>query len=334
MKITMKMIAQEAGVSVTTVSHVINGTKKISEEKHKIIMDLIKKYNYVPNSMAQSLRNHSTRTAGLVVSSFPDSHVTNIVNGIGKRAQEVGYNLLFVNTNENPEYEKDTIHLLQSKMVDGLILSPTSNNLAYLQKLIDKHFPIVFVNRYDNMFDQIPRIGANDFQAGFDATTHLIKHGHKKIGVISGSRTNYVSTTENRIKGYTDALLKNNLENNEDYIRDTEATVEGGRRTVKSLLTKHKSLTALFCLNDLLTIGAIEALNEMRLSCSKDIAIIGCGDFEGASIIDPPITTIGLTPETIGITAFDALLSKINNKDYCQHIELPTSLLIRKSCGC
>ncbi|MET3508015.1 LacI family DNA-binding transcriptional regulator [Halalkalibacter oceani] len=334
MKITMKTIAQEAGVSVTTVSHVINGTKKISAEKHKIITDLIKKYNYVPNSMAQSLRNHSTKTAGLVVSSFPDSHVTNIVNGIGRRAQEAGYNLLFVNTNENEEYERETIHLLHSKMVDGLILSPTSSNLTYLQKLIDKQFPIVFVNRYDTLYDQIPRVGANNYQAGFDATTHLIKHGHQEIGLVCGLRKNYITTTEERIKGYKEALLKHNLHVNEDYLVATNATVEGGKRATKALLAKHPQLTALFCVNDLTTIGAIEALHEMELACPEDVAVIGCGDFEAASIIDPPVTTVRLAPETIGITAFDALLSKINNNDYCQHIELPTSLLIRKSCGC
>ncbi len=334
MKITMKTIAEEAGVSVTTVSYVINGTKKVSVEKHNLIMDLVKKYNYVPNSIAKSLRIHTTKTAGLVVSSFPDAHITNIVNGIERRAQEVGYNLLFVNTNENYKYERDTIQMLHSKMIDGLILSPTSNNLTYLKNLIDKDFPIVFVNRFDDLYSNTPRICADDFQAGFEATNHLIQHGHTTIGLIAGRNNNNISTIIGRLQGYKAALLKHHLPFDQDLIIKTKATVEGGRIATRQLLSKQKHITALFPLNNLMTIGAMHALKDLGLDCPKDIAVVGCGDFDGASLINPPITTIGLSPNRIGIKAFDALLNKINDNEYCEHINLPTSLIVRNSCGC
>lgn len=129
MAVTMKDIAREAEVSSATVSHVINGTKKISEPTQNKILELIKKYNYIPNSTAKNLRTQSTKTAALIVSSLPDTFITDMVYGVEERAREAGYNLLLVNTNEDEEYEQKTINLLHSKMVDGIILSPAAKNL-------------------------------------------------------------------------------------------------------------------------------------------------------------------------------------------------------------
>ncbi|WP_158735794.1 LacI family DNA-binding transcriptional regulator [Alteribacillus sp. YIM 98480] len=332
MKMTMKDIAKEANVSTATVSHVINGTKHISEEKHNRIMEVIRKYNYIPNSTAKNLRKQSTKTAGLIVSSFPDSFVTEMIYGAEKRAREMGYNLLLINTNENSSYEKETINLLHAKMVDGIILAPTASGASYLNSFTDDNFPIVLVNRDDPSLKNIPKVTGDNYQTGFDSATHLLKHGHEKIGIIYA--VSNVSTTVHRIEGYKDALKKYNLPFNDSYIEQGHATVEGGAEAVKSLLTREKDISALFILNDLMTIGAISKMKELSLRIPKDIALMGFGDFASANIIDPPVTNIVLPPETIGKTAFDVLLSKINNPEYNKHIELPPTLITRKSCGC
>ncbi|MDT8862110.1 LacI family transcriptional regulator [Alkalihalobacillus sp. MEB130] len=332
LKITMKDIAKEANVSVATVSHVINGTKHITEEKHNKIMKIIKKYNYIPNSAAKNLRQQTTKTAGLVVSSFPDTFVTEMVYGVEERARETGYNLLLINTNEDIEYEEKTINLLHSQMVDGIILSPTAKNIEYLHEFMDKNFPIVLVNRYDPNIPNIPRVTGDNFQTGYDATMHLLKHGHKKIGFIYSVPD--VTTTLDRINGYKAALTKYNLPFKESYLEVGYATVNGGANAVQSLLTRESDVTALFIQTDLMTIGAIQKIKELSLTIPKDIAIIGFGDFASSEIIDPPVTNIVLPPHVIGRTAFDVLLSKINNPDYVKHIELPPTLLTRKSCGC
>ena len=328
----MKDIAKEANVSVATVSHVINGTKHITEEKYKKVMEIINKYNYVPNSAAKNLRQQSTRTAGLVVSSFPDSFVTAMVYGIEERAREMGYDLMLVNTNEDAVYEEKTINLLYSKMVDGIILSPCSIDASYLKKYTDQNFPIVLVNRYDPNIQNAPRVTGDNYQTGFDATLHLLNHGHKKIGLIHSVPG--VTTTLDRIKGYRDALAMHRIDFDENIVEFGHATVNGGANAVHSLLSREKDITALFILNDLMTIGAISKLKELSLKIPQDIALIGFGDFASSDIIDPPVTNIVLPPETIGRTAFDVLLSKINNPNYLKHIELPPSLIIRKSCGC
>lgn len=332
MGVTMKDIAKEANVSTATVSHVINGTKNISEEKHNKIMELIRKYNYVPNLTAKNLRQNKTMTAGLVVSSFPDSFITEMVYGVEERAREMNYHILLVNTNENRSYEEETVQLLHSKMVDGLILSPTSSEIEYLNKYTDSNFPIVLVNRYDPIANNTPRVTGDNYQTGYDATMHLLKHGHKKIGVIYAVPN--VSTTNERIKGYKAALSKYNIPFSDSYLELGYATVNGGEMAAQSLLNRESDITAIFILNDLMTIGVISKLKQLSLKIPEDVAVIGFGDFASANIIDPPVTNIALPPETIGKTAFDVLLSKINNPDYMKHIELPPTMIIRKSCGC
>lgn len=332
MKVTMKDIAKESGVSIATVSHVINGTKHISEEKHDKIMSVIQKYNYIPNSTAKNLRQQSTKTAGLIIPSFPDSYVTGYINGIGNRARELNYNLLFVNTNEDSQYEQETVNLLYSKMVDGIILSPTSSNIDYLNPFIERDFPVVLFNRYDPALDSLPRVTADDHQAGYDATNHLLKHGHKKIGIIYAVKD--ITPTNHRVEGYKEALEQFGLPFEESCIELGHATVDGGGTAAKILLERHKDMTALFILSDLMTVGAISACKQMGRKIPADVAVIGFGDFAGAAIIDPPVTNVSLPPDIIGRTAFDLLINKINNPNYKAHIQLPTSLMIRKSCGC
>ena len=327
----MKDIAKEAGVSVGTVSHVINGTKRISEETQAKIKLVIEKYNYVPDIRAKNFRLQKTKTAGLVVSSFPDLYVTGIINGVSSRARELGYQLLFVNTNEDPSYERDTLKLLGSNMVDGIILSPTYKSTE-LKEYIDQQVPLVFAIRYDPDIIDIPRVTADDYQAGYDATMHLIQHGHKHIGVIY-SKPNITSSNE-RIEGYKAALKEYNIPFNDSYLQIGNATVAGGIEATIKLLKREKQITSIFVLNDLMTVGSMKAFVSLSLKCPEDIALIGFGDFEAATITNPPISTISLPPETIGRTAFDLLFNKMNNPNYLKHVQIPTSLIPRKSCGC
>ncbi|SFM21411.1 LacI family DNA-binding transcriptional regulator [Salibacterium qingdaonense] len=335
MKVTMKKIAEEVGVSVTTVSHVVNGTKKISSEKYNQIMEIIRKHNYVPNYSAKNLRSQSTKTAGLIVPSFPDSYVTGYINSISRRAKEMGYNLLFINTDEDVDYEQETLKLLHSNMVDGIILSPSAKmeeSESYSEELLDSSLPIVLISRYHEAFQHSPFVTQDDFQAGYDAAIHLLQHGHRDIGLIYA--VSGISPTKNRINGYKKALEEYGVSFNENYLEKGHATVEGSRKAVKSLLEKNKEITALFVLSDLMTIGTISGLKEMNKKIPDEVALIGFGDFPSAPIMDPPVTNISLSPDTLGQTAFDLLLNKINNPGYDKTVHIPNFLITRKSCGC
>ncbi|KZE39010.1 LacI family transcriptional regulator [Bhargavaea cecembensis] len=332
MKITMKEIAKEANVSVATVSHVINGTKQISKETHSRVMGVVRKYNYMPNQAAKTLKRQKTMTAALVVSSLPDTFVSELTYGVEERAREMGYHLMLVNTNENVPYEKETINVLHSNMVDGIILSPTSSDLEYLNEFTEAGFPIVLVNRYHPVVKNTPRVTGDNYQTGYDATLHLLEHGHRDIGIIYGVPD--VSTTNDRIRGYRDALEAYGIPFNEDYLELGAATKKGAATAAEKLLTRSRKISALFILNDLMTIGTISKLKEMNLLIPDDVAIIGFGDFPSAEIIDPPVTNIIQPPEQIGRIAFDILLDKIENPESVKHVELPANLVIRKSCGC
>lgn len=331
MKLTMKDIAKEAGVSVATVSHVINNTKNITEERKNKILEIIEKHNYVPNSTAKNLRRRSTKTAALVISSSTDSFVTEMIFGVEKMAREMGYSLLLVNTNEDEVYEEKTINMLYSKMVDGIILSPTSNNIDYLNRFT-KSMPIVLANRYNEVVKNAPRVTGDNYSVGYDATMHLMEHGHKNIGVIISVPD--VSTTEGRIKGYRDALEQNNLPYDEDNLEIGYGTVDGGREAVEKLLKRKKDITAFFFLNDFMTIGGISKMKEMGLSIPEDIALIGFGDSPASAIIDPPVTNMILPPQEIGMKAFESLTRKIDGEKNVDNFELPASMVVRQSCGC
>jgi LacI family transcriptional regulator len=335
MKVTMKEIAEEVGVSVTTVSHVVNGTKKISDKTRERIIEIIEKHNYVPNYSAKNLRNRSTKTAGLVVPSVPDSYVTGYINSISKRAKEMGYNLLLVNTDEDLDYEKETLKLFQSNMVDGIILSPSAritDSTSYNSELINSSLPIVLISRYHDSLKNVPFVTQDDFQAGYDATRHLLEHGHKHIGIIYA--VDGISPTWDRVEGYKTALAEYGISFNENYLALGNATVEGSRKATKSLLKKNEKITALFVLSDLMTIGTITGCRELYKKIPEDVALVGFGDFPSATITDPTVTNISLSPDILGQTAFDLLLNKINNQNYNKHIQVPTFLVTRKSCGC
>jgi len=331
MSVTMKMIAKEIGVSVATISHVINGTKKVSEETRRLVLEAIERNNYVPDMTAKNLRRKKTKAAALVISSYPDNYVTKLIHGVGIRARELGYSLMLVNTSENEAYEMEALRLLRANMVDGIILSPATNRIDYLADL-QRHLPVVLVNRYDPRFEDIPRVTADDFQAGYDATTHLIQHGHRHIGVIYS--VPHVTTTENRLRGYREAILRYGLPFKESWIVRGFGTTEGGRLAVKTLLQQSPEITAIFVLSDHMIIGVVQELRDQSIRIPDDIALIGFGDFEAAAIIDPPLTNVSLQPDTIGRIAFDILANKIVNPEYHKHVSLPTSLIIRKSCGC
>lgn len=331
MKVTMKDIAKEAGVSVATVSHVINDTKNITEPKRSKVLEIIEKYHYVPNSTAKNLRRQSTKTAAMVVSSFTDSFVNGMIYGVEQKAREMGYSLLLVNTNEDEEYEKKTINLLYSKMVDGIILSPTSNDIDYLNDFTES-MPIVLANRFNPVVKNAPRVTGDNFRIGYDATTHLIQHGHRNIGVIYAVPD--VSTTEGRLEGYRQALKENGISYDGDYLELGYATVEGGAKAAETLLKKRKDITALFIQNDLMTIGVISKLKEMSLRIPEGIALIGFGDSPSAAITAPPITNMVIPPQEIGTKAFESLSKLIDGEENIENIELPASMVIRKSCGC
>ena len=330
MRITISDIAEEAGVSIATVSHVINGTKNISEKRKRKILEIIEKHNYVPHSAAKNLRTSKTNTIALVISSFLDDYIIKLMEGVSKKAKENRYNLLFVNTHEDANYEKKIINLLQSGKVDGIILSSASIDL---ESLIDmnSNIPIVLLNRSTSKECDYPVITGNDYEVGYKATKHLLDKGHKQIGFIYAIPN--VSPTVNRINGYKKALEEYSIPFDNNLLEWGKATKEGSAEATKALIKRNPSISALFVQKDVMTIGTVMALREMNLSIPEDIAIIGFGDFTSADVLDPPITVITMPAIEIGEKACEVLIKEMQKKPYSNNNDFPCKLIIRDSCG-
>ncbi len=213
---TMKDVAKLADVSVTTVSHVINDTRYVSPELTQRVNEAIEELNYRPDPLAQGLSKGKSQTIALVVSDIVNPFFPQVARGVEDCVRENEYSLILTNTDENPDQEKHTISLLQSKRVDGFIISPTRSGIDNLKSLLNEGFPIVCIDREVPEL-QVDQVYTNNRKGAYEATEHLIKQGHEKIGIIL--ELTEISSFSERVEGYKKALQDHSIEINEDYIK-------------------------------------------------------------------------------------------------------------------
>ncbi|RTQ94133.1 LacI family DNA-binding transcriptional regulator [Lysinibacillus telephonicus] len=327
MRITIKDIAKEAGVSTASVSHVLNGTKKLSESTTKKVMDVINKYNYIPSENAKKLRNDHTKTIGVMVSSIQDHYVSGIIMELSDVIRSNGYEMLFINTSENLDYEKEAIKLLIAQRVEGLIISPVnSSSLSKYQDLF-KELPIVQVLRYDTALS-LPKVTADDFNAGYLATKHLLSQGYKKIAIIYSKKT--INPTFDRIKGCQQALLEFS-NTNTLFLEQGFATVEGGAKAFEEIYRRHPDVDGVFALNDFMAIGCLMKIKELKLKCPEQIGVVSFGDFASAELIEPSVTAIHVENKEIGRKAAHKLFNILNNHPFEQEEKVELLLKVRNS---
>lgn len=327
-------VANEAGVSITTVSHVINQTRYVKKETRDKVLQSMKKLNYQPNALARSLRKKSTNTIGIVISDINNNFFTEIVRACEDNAYKNGYNIILCNTDEDPAKEELYINILLSKQVDGIIISPTCCNTEYMGRLISSRKPVVFIDRFIEGLE-VDFVGINNVRATYDAVNHLVKMGHKRIALVS-SKENLSSISE-RIEGYKQAILKNMLEYDEDlfiHIDGGESKPEEVRKKMVDFLKNNELPDCILSLNNIMTLGVVSALKDTGLKCPEDVAIMGIGDFYWAGSFEPNITAMKLPAYEIGYKATKILLSKIkkSNKNITSN-KLPAQLIVRSSCG-
>lgn len=330
---TMKDVANEAGVSTATVSHVINNTRFVDAGTRKQVEDAMQKLSYVPNALARSLRRKSTHTIGIVVADINNSFFTDLVRACEDEAYKNGYNAILCNSDERPEKEKMYLNILQQKQIDGIILSPTGGNKELIRSIEKSNIPIVFVDRYIKDMD-IDFVGTNNYQIGYDCVQHLHSLGHKKIAIMytSGNLTSVID----RIEGYKQAHKDLGMEIDEDlYISINEFGEPADIRTEMINYFENNSLPdSMIVINNLLTIELVSVLRKMNYRCPNDLAIVGVGDFSWAGSFEPYLTMTYMPVHDMGHKAVNILVSKIRKKNKeVERIEYPTRLIIRDSCG-
>ena len=318
---TMRDVALLAGVSTATVSHVINGSKKLSPETTEKVLMAIAKVNYKPNTVAKSLRMGQTFTIGVLVEDIRGLPVAAIVSGISETLAKSGYKTIFHDLHLLEklynQYEQigtyrerinEGISLLQSSNVDGIIyVAMHDRHLDYL--LDPMETPLVFAYSHGTENDTYVTYSNRDSAA--DMTRYLLKHGHTCIGVIAGHPHSY--PTGQRLLGIQMALQQAGLTLPPEYIRYGDWEYASGKTQTEALLKLPSPPTAIFAMNDLMAAGSISAIQAMGMKIPKDIAIAGFDNREIASYLQPPLTTVALPTPEIGMKAALRIIDMISN---------------------
>lgn len=313
-KTTIKELAKEAGVSIATVSMILNGKdQRISKSTRERVLKLAKERNYIKNTVARGLVTKKTSTLGFLMPDITNPFFPEIARGAEDRCALSRYNIIYCSTDDDPEVEQQKIELLMEKMVDGIIFTHVAGRYRS-ENLFDKvHVPVVLIDRnFENPFVK-GRVLIDNFQAAYDATCYLIQNGHRRIAYLSGSK--HTATGRDRFMGYKKAL--------EDYnIKVLDEDIKEGRYRWKSGYTMTKELDldkvdAIFAGNDLIAFGCYRALYEKGYKIPEDMSVVGFDNVAMSSLIEPPLTTVDQPTYQMGYQAADLLIRYIEG-DACE----------------
>lgn len=329
MKVTIKDIAKEAEVSVTTVSRVLNNKPDVGDDTRAKILKIIDEMNYNPNSVARGLVMQKTHTIGLIIPDISNPFFPQVARAIEDKAQKLGYSVIFFNTDNHLEREKKAVELFKSKQVDGLIVSLSLGNEEILKELKASNYPVVQIDR--SVFNDIyPLVSIDNKNSSYQMIEYMLKKGHKRIAHISGDLN--TTTARERLAGYKKALQDYEIEINDDYIIEGDYTQHSGFEAMQKLIELKERPTAVFAANDLSAAGVYKALFAAGLKIPDDVAVAGHDDINLASLLRPELTTMKQPKYSMGERAVTVLMKMINDQE--KEIEdqiLKTNLIIRES---
>lgn len=334
MEITIKDIAKHAGVSPATVSRVMNNTANVSEATKKKVLAAVEKYNYSPNIFAKALSRNESNTIGVVVPDITNPFFGEVIKGIVELVDKNNLIMILCDTGEDSKKEEKHLINLKSQRLKGLIITPTSDsnefNSHYLSLLEDMGIPIILVDR-DVKNSNFDGVFIDNVKASFDATMKLIENGHRRIALISGPEDS--KPGRDRKKGYVKALKVSNIALDENIILRGDFKLESGYMHTKAILNMKDRPSAIFCSNNMMTLGCIKALNEYNILVPRDISLIGFDDIEILNILDINITTVKRPTVEMGNIAMELLIERLVNKDkdHLKRVVLQADLISRGS---
>lgn len=327
---TMKDIARLAGVSTSTVSHVINKSRFVSDEIAERVNNAAQQLNYAPSALARSLKMNRTKTIGMLVTTSTNPFFGEVVKGVERSCYHQGYNLILCNTEGDNQRMKASINTLLQKRVDGLLLMCSTLEGERLD-VFDRYpdIPIVVMDWGPILFAS-DKIQDNSLQGGYMATKHLIECGHKEIGCITGPLIRHQA--QMRYEGYKRALAEAGIAINPDWIVESDFECEGGYQAFEKLYQRGKLPSALFVSNDMMAMGVIQAASQRGLRVPDDLSLIGYDDVHIAKFMTPALTTIHQPKYRLGKAAVDTLLYRLENPDTtAQVVQLEPTLVVRSS---
>lgn len=333
--ITIKDIAKRANVSVATVSNVLNNSRFVSQERKDRVLRAIQELNYVPNAVARGLRMKESKTIGLIISDMTNPFYPDLAKACEDVAQERGYTVIIVNTNEEKKRMSGAVSLVREGKVDGLIIASTSTqDMEILREVVDGGFPVVLVHRHVPGLD-IDTVLADNFSASYSVVRHLCSLGHTRIAKITGVDNSTVNLE--RIEGYKKAMADAGLQVRPEWLISGRSRYQQSYTAATFMLNQSREdrPTAVIAAGDLAALGVMDAVKDMGLEVPEDLALIGFDDLFLAEYRAVQLTTVRIPRYDMGQQATRILLDRISGSGPPGNIRivLPTHLIIRRTCG-
>lgn len=324
----MKDVARLAGVSTSTVSHVINNNRFVSEQVREKVEQAIRELNYAPSALARSLKINQTRTIGMLLTASSNPFYSEVVRGVENSCYERGYSLILCNTEGDEERMNHSLETLMQKRVDGLLMMCTETHLPSAEIL----------NRYPSvpmvMMDWAPFEGRGDIiqdnalLGGELATQHLIDRGYTRIACIAGPQDK--TPARLRLEGFHKAMTNSGLPVLSGYVVDGDFEFQGGFNAMNQLLTLELLPEAVFTSNDAMAVGVYHALFQAGLRVPQDIAVMGYDNIELARYLTPPLSTVHQPKDELGELAIDTLIHRMSDPDASQQTLVLTPELVER----
>jgi len=323
----IQQVAEKAGVSVATVSRVLNNVKSVSSKTRLKVENAIKELNYEPSMLGRNLRNSESRLLLVLIPSISNPFYTEIINGIETIAIANHYNILLCETASDPKRENIYFNMVKNKLADGIISMDPTINRQKLNELAEHH-SIILCSEYEEG-GSIPYVTIDHKLAAYQAVKHLIKLGNKKIALINSDET-FLYARQRR-EGYEKALKEFDLPIRKEWICHTEhLEFEHGVHAMRKLLQLNERPTAVFAVSDTLAIGALKEINVRGLRVPDEIAIVGFDKISFSNMTNPTLTTVAQPMYKMGCTAANMLINRIKGKQV-ESIVLDHELVIRES---
>jgi DNA-binding LacI/PurR family transcriptional regulator len=329
-------VARLAGVSRTTVSFVLNDVPgvKISQETRQRVLEAARELNYYPTAAARSLASGKTHRIGLILGEgqkrlSADAFLPSFLQGVTASVHQRGYLVVLQMAEDVPSHEAYA-RLLREQQVDGLILSGPRSDDPVLAELAKEHFPLILHGRLAD--STLPCVDVDNKAGAYQAVTHLIGLGHRRIGFISNAPLSY-SGAQDRFAGYKQALAEYDILLDTELVRTAAFLPETGRAAMEALLAFPRRPTAVFVASDVVATGAMAAIRDAGLRIPEDMAVVGFDDIFLAAHLRPPLTTVRVPAYGLGWTAAQVLISLIEGDEDVSSVTLETELVIRESCG-
>lgn len=326
--VTIKDIARELNVSVSTVSRAMRDTYDISIETKKKVLAKAEELNYKPNFNARGLSQGRTNNIGIIIPFITNYYFSTVITGIQNVAYSNGYNIILYVTDDSEERESQIVRNLTISGLDGILISTCAGNYDHIDEIKENGIPIVFFDRTSDLL--ATKVMQDDYNGALIATKHLIQQGYSKIAHITGPKDQMF--TRNRLNGYLDALREHHIPLNNDWIIHSGFSQEWGEKDMYDLLNSTYTPDALFAVNDRKAIGAMLALKREKINIGTEIGVVGFTNDPMCTIISPSLTTVSESAFDIGRISCELLLKHIKKENLPpQEVILPGELIVRES---